>query len=174
MNMHTCWHIWVWIATKSKPSTPVICLLVICVCFEVQWVSGLLTDHCTDISGFWVMWKAKELWKDLWEKVIELYKTGERYKKISSVLRMSISSVQTLTCGKWEILLKPNHHQGDQQKFLPQGKIVWDVKTKPRRDCSINSGVDISTCTVRRHMKKMGCVVESLDRSHHYASATPK
>ena len=47
------------------------------------------------------MGKAKELSKDLREKVVELYKTGKGYKKISKELRMLISSVQTLIKKLW-------------------------------------------------------------------------
>ena len=47
------------------------------------------------------MGKAKELSKDLQEKVIELYKTGKGYKNISKELRMPRSCVQTLI-KKWK------------------------------------------------------------------------
>lgn len=40
------------------------------------------------------MGKAKELSKDPWEKIVELYKTGKGYKKI--FMRIPISGVQTL------------------------------------------------------------------------------
>ena len=48
------------------------------------------------------MGKAKELSKDPQEKVIELYKSGKGYEKISKDLKMPISSVQALM-KKWKI-----------------------------------------------------------------------
>lgn len=57
------------------------------------------------------MGNAKELAKDLQEKVFRFYKTGKGHKKISKQLRLLICSVQTL---------------------IPKWKMRDSVETKPR------------------------------------------
>lgn len=126
------------------------------------------------------MGKAKDLSKDLREKVVELYKTGKGYKKISKELRMLISSVQTLI-KKWKMRgsVETKQRSGRPTKIsaTTARKIVRDAKKNPQiasgeiqgslRTC----GVAVSRCTIRRHLK-MGCMVELPEESHYYANAT--
>lgn len=53
------------------------------------------------------MKKAKELTKNLWEKVTGLYKIGKGHTKISKELRILVSSVESLI-QKWKMRLKSN------------------------------------------------------------------
>lgn len=111
------------------------------------------------------MGKAKELSKDLREKVIELYKTGKGYRKISKQLRMPISSVQTLI-KKWKMResVETKSRSGRPTKIsaTTARKIVWDAKKNPQitsaeiQDSLKKSGVVVSRCTIRRHLKKNG------------------
>lgn len=81
------------------------------------------------------MGKAKELSKDLREKVIELYKTGKGYITISKQLRMPISNVQTLI-KKWNMRdsVETKSRSGRPTKILAitARKIVWDAKKNPQ------------------------------------------
>ena len=81
------------------------------------------------------MGKAKELSKDLREKVIELYKTGKGYKKISKELRIPISSVQTLI-KKWKmrdsVETKPRSGRPTKLSATTARKIVRDAKKNPQ------------------------------------------
>ena len=81
------------------------------------------------------MGKAKELSKDLREKVVELYKTGKGYKKISKELRMPISSVQTLI-KKWKmrgsVETKPQTGRPTKISATTDRKIVWNAKKNPQ------------------------------------------
>lgn len=111
------------------------------------------------------MGKAKELSKDLREKVIELYKTGKGYKKISKQLRMPISSVQTLI-KKWKmrdsVETKSRSGRPTKVSATTARKIVRDAKKNPQitsakiQDSLKKSGVVVSRCTIRRHLKKNG------------------
>lgn len=76
---------------------------------------------------------------------------------------------------KWEILLKPNHDQVDQQKFLPQrpGKL-FEMQRKTHRLLQLKYR---TLGCFKMHNKeelgkKMGCMVESPENSHYYTSAT--
>ena len=94
------------------------------------------------------------------EKVIELYKTGEGYKKISKELRMPISHVQTLI-KKWKMRdsfeTKPWSGRSTKLSSTTARKIVRDAKKNPQmttaeiQDFLTKSGVDVSQCTIRRH-----------------------
>ena len=81
------------------------------------------------------MGKAKELSKDLREKIVELYKTGKGYKKISKELRMPISSVQTLI-KKWKmrdsVETKPRSGRPTKISATTARKIVRDAKKNPQ------------------------------------------
>lgn len=113
------------------------------------------------------MGKAKELSKVLREKVIELYKTGKGYKKISKELRMPISSVQTLI-KRWKreirdsVETKPRSGRPTKISATAARKNVRDAKKNPQitsaeiQDSLKKSGVDVSRCTIRRHLKKNG------------------
>lgn len=111
------------------------------------------------------MGKAKELSKDLREKVVELYKTGKGYKKISKELRMPISSVQTLI-KKWKmrgsVETKPRSGRPTKISATTARKIVRDAKKNPQitsgeiQDSLKTCGVAVSRCTIRRHLKKDG------------------
>ena len=111
------------------------------------------------------MGKAKELSKDLWEKVVELYKTGKGYKKIPKELRMSINSVQTLI-KKWKmrgsVETKPRSGRPTKISATTARKIVRDAKKTPQttsgeiHNSLKTCGVVVSRCTIRRHLKKDG------------------
>lgn len=81
------------------------------------------------------MGKAKELSKDLREKVVELYKTGKGYKKISKELRMPISSVKTLI-KKWKmrgsVETKPRSGRPTKISAKTARKFVRDAKKNPQ------------------------------------------
>lgn len=111
------------------------------------------------------MGKAKELSKDLREKVIQLYKSGKGYKKISKDLSMPISTVQSLI-KKWKIRgsvdTKPRSGRPTKISATTARKIVRDVKKNPQTtsgdlQASLQkSGVAVSRSTIRRHLKKTG------------------
>ncbi|KAG9336831.1 hypothetical protein JZ751_003179 [Albula glossodonta] len=111
------------------------------------------------------MGKAKELSTDLREKVVELYTTGKGYKKISKVLLMSVSSVQTVI-NKWKIggsvKTKPRSGRPTKISATTARKIVRDAKKNPqitsaeKQDSLKTSCVAVSRCTIRRHLKKNG------------------
>lgn len=73
--------------------------------------------------------------KDLREKVIELYKTGKGYKKISKDLKMSISSVQTLI-KEWKLRdsveTKPRSGRPTKISATAARKIARDAKKNPQ------------------------------------------
>ena len=79
------------------------------------------------------MEKAKELSKDLQEKVVELYETGKAYKKLSKEFNMPIRSVQTLikkSKMRGSVEIKPR--SGRPTKIFistPGRKIVWKTIT---------------------------------------------
>ena len=111
------------------------------------------------------MGKAKELSTDLREKVVELYKTGKGYKKISKELLMPVSTVQTVI-NKWKIRgsvkTKPPSGRPTKISATTARKIVRDAKKNPQitsaeiQDSLKTSGVAVSRCTIRRHLKKNG------------------
>ena len=90
------------------------------------------------------MGKARELSKDLREKVIELYKTGKGYKKISKELTMPTNSVQTLI-KKWKtrdsVETKPRSGRPTKISATTARKIVGNAKKNPQ----INSA-EIQDC----------------------------
>ena len=81
------------------------------------------------------MGKSKELSTDLREKVVELYKTGKGYKKISKELLMPVSSVQTVII-KWKIrgCVKTKSRSGRPTRIsaTTARKIVRDAKKNPQ------------------------------------------
>lgn len=111
------------------------------------------------------MGKAKQLPKDLREKVVQLHKSGSGYKKIAKQLIMPVSTVQTII-KKWKARgttdIKPR--SGRPSKIFPTTarKIVRDVKKTPQltsreiQQSLKESHVDVSSCTVRRHIRKNG------------------
>ena len=120
-----------------------ICLLVNQCCVYKESVSYWAPDRplhvssgaATDVVGLRDMGKAKELSKDLREKIVELYKTGKGYKKISKELRMPISSVQTLI-KKWKmrdsVETKPRSGRPTKISATTARVIVRDAKKNPR------------------------------------------
>ena len=111
------------------------------------------------------MGKAKELLKDLQEKLIQLYETGKGYKKISKELRMPISRVQTLM-KKWKmrdsVETKPRSGRPTNISATTDRKIVLDAKKNPQitsaeiQDSLKECGLAVSRCTIRRHLRKNG------------------
>ena len=111
------------------------------------------------------MGKAKELSKDLREKVIQLYKTGKEFKKISKELRMPRSTVKTLI-KKWRerdsVETKPRSGRPTKISAPTARTIVRDAKKNPQitsaeiQDSLKKIGVDVSRSTIRRLLKKHG------------------
>ena len=87
------------------------------------------------------MRKAKELSKDLREKVVELYKSGKGYKK---VLKVPVSSVQTLIT-KWK-----SRGSVDTKPWLGR-PISAEIQASLQKH-----GVSVSRCTIRRYLNKNG------------------
>ena len=109
------------------------------------------------------MGSRKELSKDLRNKVMELYKDGKGYKKISKALQMPVSTVQSLI-KKWKIQgsldTKPRSGRPRKISAKTARRIVRDTKKNPQ----VTSGeiqaalekdsVVVSRSTIRRYLNK--------------------